>query len=42
MLDMENRIKEQKMLRSFNSYTYTQVAFSSFDSKQESLKAIMT
>ena len=30
------------MIRSFNFCTSTQVAFSSFDSKQENLKAIMT
>ena len=39
---MENRKKEQKMLRSFNSSTSTQVAFSSLNSKQDSMKAIMT
>ena len=30
------------MLRSFNSSTSTQVAFSSLNSKQDSMKAIMT
>jgi len=35
MLDVENRIKENKMLSSFNFSTSTQVAFSSgYDQKK--------
>ena len=41
-MDIENRTKEQKMFRSFNFSTPTRIAFSSLNSKQESLKAIMS
>ena len=38
MLNMKNKTKEQKMLRSFNFSTSTQVAFSCLNYKQESFE----